>query len=216
MRLLILMLLLSTLAFTGKSVAQQLNCQLFCVTDIRMSPGLPGSLDITIWNGDTNGVNYPIVQLIDNNGDTVANDSGDFFFFVHISGVFLTHQLQTSLTSVPPGFTGTVLIRDPLHSVSCLLPFPCATVNLNEIDDAEISVFPNPSSEQIFVSFSEVTSTTDLQFDLLDMQGKKQKIEAIASNGFYEISVGHLNAGLYILRIDRGGEILHSKVLIQH
>ena len=103
--------------------AQTLNCNQICVTDIKID-SLTGEMLVTIYNGDSVHINYPIVQVIDQNGDTVGNPGGVFNFFVQLSGFVLVHNIPTSLTSLPSGFTATVLVSDPLWNVSCSFSYP--------------------------------------------------------------------------------------------
>src|SRR5215207_9977958 len=91
--------------------AQSLNCDSFCVVSI-VYDSVPGYLNVTIANNDTNFINYPIVQLIDANGDTVANEQKKFDFFGHLDHSEQTYRITTTLSSFPSNWNGIVRLED--------------------------------------------------------------------------------------------------------
>src|ERR1700733_14377760 len=66
---------------TNSKGFQNFNCDSFCVVSIVFDTTSHDSLYVTIANNDTNFINYPIVQLIDTAGDTVANAQGYYYSF---------------------------------------------------------------------------------------------------------------------------------------
>lgn len=103
--------------------AQTLNCNKFCVTNISLD-SVTGEMLVTIYNGDTVHVNYPTVQVIDMNGDTVGNPDGLYFFFAHLPGYNIVHSIPTTLTSLPAGFAATLLYTDQIWNVTCTFSYP--------------------------------------------------------------------------------------------
>ena len=102
---------------------QNLNCNEICVSNITLD-SITGEMLVTIYNGDTVHVNYPTVQVIDLNGDTVGNPDGLYFFFAHMPGYTIVHSIPTTLTSLPPGFAATVLYTDQIWNVTCTFNYP--------------------------------------------------------------------------------------------
>jgi len=67
----------------------------------------------------------------------------------------------------------------------------------------DISVFPNPATERVNVTFS-TESAEKINFKLMDMTGKVLNIDEFAHDGGdfqYSTSVNHLAKGMYILQI---------------
>ena len=114
---------------TTNSKAQfTLHCDSFCVTNIQMS-AQPGYLDVTIYNANAGHINYPTVKVCDANGDTIADDNNQFTFFAQLGGTSQTYLVPASVTSLPPNFTGTVLLTENIWDTTCFLPYPCTTLN---------------------------------------------------------------------------------------
>ncbi len=83
------------------------------------------------------------------------------------------------------------------------MDFPTAVTN---ISNSNISVFPNPASEQIFVSqeFSKLS--------IFDITGKL--VLNIDNNFNQNIDISSLSNGLYIVRINSDGNIYENKLQI--
>ena len=135
-------------AMSSASAQFNLDCNEFCVIDIEMDT-VPGYMNVTIHNGNFLHVNYPTIQIIDVNGDTVGNPDGLYFFFAHMGGDTVVHQIPTNLTSIPANFTATVLITDRIYDTTCVLYFPmfCSAPN------------PQPDCKHLTV--------TDIEFDTI-------------------------------------------------
>jgi hypothetical protein len=106
-----------------QSKAQNIDCNAICVFQIDVD-SITGDMEVIIYNGDTVNINYPIVQVIDANGDTIGNPGGTFTLFAHPAGDTVTHVISSTVTSLPAGFSGTVFITDGISNSSCLISFP--------------------------------------------------------------------------------------------
>lgn len=61
--------------------------------------------------------------------------------------------------------------------------------------------------ENLVVSFGENTCSTEVQVDLLDMQGRQLKTSSgLPQQGKYSLEVSELPAGVYLLRVKAGGK----------
>ncbi|MGL4599263.1 MAG: T9SS type A sorting domain-containing protein [Bacteroidia bacterium] len=67
---------------------------------------------------------------------------------------------------------------------------------------AEMSVFPNPANDLLFVNFT--AKNTMAQFDIMDVTGRVLKSETLATASQQVISLNGLPAGVYLLRINDG------------
>lgn len=87
-----------------------------------------------------------------------------------------------------------------------------SAMNVNSVSDIEganISVYPNPVTNQINVTFSGTNSTA--QFDLFDLQGRLLMSKRVASRE--QIDLGHLNIGMYFYNLVLGDETHTGKLI---
>lgn len=151
------------------------NCANLCVLNISNYDTITGEVDVTIYNADTNFINYPSVRLINTLGDTVGNISNLYFFFGHVPGDTLTHTIPTTLDSIPTGFTCTVLVEDNSSLDICSYAYPMScTVGVPEISGSNFSLYPNPCSEFINFNFRSPEGTKTL-ISLYDTNGRLVK-----------------------------------------
>ena len=124
MKKLIFALLILLTTYTAVQ-SQVLNCDTLCVSNVEFNT-TTGFIEVTLINNDTNQINYPVIQLIDMNGDTIGNPVGQFFLFAQLPGQTTVHEVPPTVPSLPFGFFGTVLITDPVWGISCSIPYPNA------------------------------------------------------------------------------------------
>ena len=119
---------ISALTFSAKA---QVYCGNFCVISINNIDTVGSNkLNVTIYNGDANAVNYPTIVVTNAIGDTVVNKYDYFYLFAHPSMDTLTQTLPTTLDSIPFGFTGTVYETDRSFGTTCSYPYPMLCTNL--------------------------------------------------------------------------------------
>ncbi len=104
-----------------------------------------------------------------------------------------------------------------VHVIDAVL-LPTATgVREMIIDKANVSVYPNPASEFVNVSF-EVDSETEISLELYDMLGKQVRIKKLGSvpKGYNiaEMSVSDIDSGMYLLIINTGNSQIANKVRV--
>src|ERR1043165_8574545 len=169
-----LLVLVSILFFAFSSGAQIMNCGNFCVLSITNVDSV--SMDVTIYNGDTNHVNYPTIVIVDALGDTIANKDNYFYFFAHPAGDTLTQTIPSEVDSVPSGFTGTVYLTDQVWDTTCAFSFPMScTVGINEYASISgLSIYPNPASDVINIRLPKHKNPA-AEISLFDMTGRKSK-----------------------------------------
>jgi hypothetical protein len=196
-------LLLLTLC--GK--AQSIDCDNMCVTNIAMNTE-GGLLDITIINGSTQ-INYPIVTVIVD-GDTVGNIGQQFFLFAHIPSQEVVHTIPTTLTSVPGGFTCTVTIEDSTTGEICVLEYPCLPNSIGKNDVGEVQLYPNPAADLLRIECDAHL----VQAEILDVTGSLVMSARLAQQR--TLSIAHLPAGTYFLRLQTAGGDAVLKSFVKH
>lgn len=196
------------------SRSQTINCTNFCVLDIAIDTA-HDELGVTIYNGDTNQVNYPTVVVTNAIGDTVGNINNTFYLFAQMAGDTVVHSIPTSLTSFPPGFTGTVYLTDQIWDITCSFSYPMAcTVGIDELASAEnMIVYPNPASGNITVRLNK-TDYENTVINMYDVTGKL--VRSYNTTGTSQIiNREGLQGGLYFITADTRNRRSTIKLIIK-
>lgn len=191
------------------------NCSMMCVLDITLDTA-NNEMVVVLFSGDTNQINYPTIQVIDNsNGDTVGNPQGIYYFFMQGQGT-MVHNISTTLTTIPPGFTATVLVTDQVWDTTCYFQYPMSCpMNVQEQDHHErFEVYPNPASDFISISLPSVYSGK-IEVHITNMLGEVFAGTLNASNGRIELSVKDLAAGVYFVTVIAGEERYIQRIVRQ-
>jgi hypothetical protein len=209
------LLLLSALLFlftTSKS--QNLNCANFCVLNIAIDT-VQDELNVKIYNGDSNFINYPIVVVTDALGDTVGNINNQFYFFGQNSGDTVIHVIPTTLDSLPSGFTGSVYLTDGLWDTTCMFSYPMTcSVGIHELAYSNsISVYPNPATDNFTVESNKLQNSNAV-ISIYDVTGKLIRSYSTSNNKLI-INREGLESGLYFISIVSEEKMLRSKVVMK-
>lgn len=84
-----------------------------------------------------------------------------------------------------------------------------STTGIEDFDEFDIQVFPNPVSEVVWIN-----STKDAKATLVDISGKTMIVKQVQS-GVHSLYVKELPAGVYFLRMDYGSFQQTTKIIIQ-
>lgn len=207
-------LLLSSLFLTTILSAQTLNCGNFCVLGIDINSA-HDHLNVTIANNDTNAVNYPTVVVTDAAGDTVGNIHNDFYLFEQPAGDTIVHQITTSLTSFPPGFTGTVYLTDQVWDITCSFSYPmnCVTGINDPAASESFLVYPNPATDNFIVDLNALQHSTAL-VNITDVTGKTIRSFS-TSDTRLTINREGMQSGLYFITVNSNTKLLTKKLVIK-
>ena len=88
-------------------------------------------------------------------------------------------------------------------------------LNSNELNEASIKVYPNPSNGNVTISFSEILNL-DAKIEIIDLLGKKYEVNSYSQNSSNEIEIdlNNLAKGSYIIKIYKDNEIITKKLLL--
>ncbi|MEO6166924.1 MAG: T9SS type A sorting domain-containing protein [Chitinophagales bacterium] len=192
-------------------------CLLFLLPFLTKSQNLPqcDSLVITCCAFDSLGLNtisiyvanpsselfaYPGFVLLDNNLDTIAKETVNYF------GIGTWPQAHT-MTIVAPltlPFTGYLELHTLFYQeFACSFPFTIAdtTTTINEITaDKTIVVFPNPFVDELHIALAQYSVSSEVRLSIVDVMdrevytaNKKQLPATLSLNG--------MKPGIYFLRI---------------
>ncbi|MCU0423288.1 MAG: T9SS type A sorting domain-containing protein [Bacteroidia bacterium] len=131
-----------------------------------------------------------------------------------------TTTTNYTLTDINP-FTQTQVLYYRLKQVDFNGDFtysPVAIVNKNNLGLTSVTVYPNPMTETLNITFNTEESTAT-QIEVLDLQGRvlfTQEVETV--RGYNKIQVeqmASLTAGVYYAKITMGGETQTIKIVKQ-
>jgi hypothetical protein len=208
-------LLITLLAIAFKfSSAQTINCTGMCVLGMTLDTALD-NLHVTIYNGDTNHVNYPTVVVTNATGDTVGNINNTFYFFAHPAGDTVTHVIPSTLTSLPSNFTGTVYFTDQIWDITCMFSYPMnCSVGINEYAARDgFSLYPNPARDQFSINLN-LQDITNAEIIIRDIMGKRINRYSVENNQML-INCADLNSGMYFISVISKEKSFTKKLVIK-
>lgn len=188
-------------AMTVGAFAQPVaDCSLMCVLNITLDTA-NNEMEVTLFSGDTNHINYPTIQVIDSNGDTVGNPAGTFVFFAQLQGT-MTHEIPTTLTSLPQPFNCTVLVTDQVWDTTCYLTYPvnCPMNILSPDEHKAFEVYPNPANDVLTIMLPGNYSGK-AKVGLSNMLGEVFSGTMVAHNGKIDLDVNDLACGVYFVTV---------------
>jgi hypothetical protein len=172
---------------------------LYCVDSVWYDTINPGMINVRIFNGDINHINYPTVRIIAPNGDTISNKNNIFGFFAQLGN---TYQVYTDTITVQgiTDFSGySFLMTDNLSDTSAVIQL-CSALSVDEWDVKAVSIYPNPARNIVHL-FSH--NEKSLPMNLYDISGRFIR-ELMIANGDNVIDISQLPAGMYFLRGEKG------------
>ncbi len=146
--------------------------------------------------------------------EDIMVDSGDVVTYIipdpmdncAIDSIEMTEGLPSG-SVFPEGETKvSYMATDASGNIACC-SFFVHVGTTTSTDDQEIlnqiQVFPNPATDQVFISLPEQISKT-VSLSVFDALGKARKIEAMLRGGISSLDVAQLPAGIYFLQIRSG------------
>jgi hypothetical protein len=117
------------------------------------------------------------------------------------NGTAANRRLKTHLD---PGNTGLLVLNGSSN--------PCSLASISENNPLNaISVYPNPTSDVLFVDLSEISDETVME--LYDITGKLLQKSTVISGGMETLSLQSFSPGIYQLRlINKGAETIQRIV----
>ncbi|MCB0807298.1 MAG: T9SS type A sorting domain-containing protein [Bacteroidales bacterium] len=205
-----------TLLFLGTTLlitAQNPNyCDSLFIKCCTYDSVMPNSLTIYAANHSPVLFNYPGFILIDENSDTIAKETVNYF---GIGTGYQPHTLQY-VNPLELPFEGELLLFGYFYdSLLCQFPFSIADTVISEIRERPsggIILWPNPVSDRLFIK--NIPGNAE-KIQVLSLDGKAVLTSPILYplNG---ISMQEIeNRGLYLIQIlDRMGEVVYADKII--
>jgi hypothetical protein len=176
------------------------NCSMMCVLNITLDT-VNNEMEVTLFNGDTNQINYPTIQVIDMNGDTVGNAAGTFTLFAQGQGT-ITHEIPTTLTVLPQPFICTVLVTDQIWDTTCTFSYPMSCpMNIQDSETRDVfAVYPNPAIDLLTINLPK-GKTGKVDLSITNTLGEVFRGPVLAQNGKIELQVDDLACGMYFITV---------------
>lgn len=80
-------------------------------------------------------------------------------------------------------------------------------------ENVMVKLYPNPSTDMLYVSFSDISSLSNINLELYNMTGAKVAEKAV-TEATSSLNISSFAAGTYLLNIVKDGAILDNKVVI--
>lgn len=179
---------------------------------------------------NTNDVLFLGINFSNTDGEVVSFENNYGLHFPNVSGIDGGGNEIVSLFQVI-AFPSIILIAPdrsipkqdiwPLSSVNIIDELlssgvdtiSCPYAAISHLENAsQFQIFPNPVKD--YLNISNFSNEENLTIDLFDFLGKKVITQNTSRFNKKAINVSHLNSGIYLLRISKPGEILHSEKII--
>ena len=169
------------------------NFDLICVDSVWYDTLDPTFINVRIFNGDVNHLNYPSVQIVSPLGDTIGNPSNNVTFFAHGGNIMQVYQ-DTITEQGITDFSGYTFLMSEGFGDTTVAIYNCSTLSVNDADAGQLSIFPNPVHDVLHLRLIGKNG----KLELFNMAGQKCLDKTISAGE--SISVGHLSPGIYFGR----------------
>jgi hypothetical protein len=90
----------------------------------------------------------------------------------------------------------------------------CASSTVDEKSEG-IFIFPNPTSEIINIELEDGIIANQKMIQFIDLQGRKYFMPFSNTSKGYQVNVGHLPKGMYLLKFNTTSQSIYKKIIIQ-
>ncbi|HLP49388.1 MAG TPA: T9SS type A sorting domain-containing protein [Chitinophagales bacterium] len=149
------------------------------------------------------------------NGAVMLTATGDFTFTWYpyeftSSGISIAHVPATTTVSVQ-GVSAEGCIATDTFTI---VVESCDTTGINDLENARISVFPNPATDRFVVQVENGFEST-AELNLFASDGKLVAQQAILTGTIKtEIDCSQFASGIYMLRLSSNGHNYYRKVMV--
>lgn len=91
---------------------------------------------------------------------------------------------------------------------------PLVKNSTSKISTRDMTVYPNPAQDELFVQFAGLDLTSPVNVQLFDMTGRRQLVQEInAPTNLIPINIGDLENGMYIILLEQNGAFLTDRIV---
>lgn len=191
-----------------------IDYSLVCVDSIWYDPLDSNFVYISIFNGNMNHLNYPSVQVVNPaNNDTIVNPTNFVNFFAQLGNTFQTYHDTITIPGITNFNNYTFLIREFFGDSTAVIGW-CNTTGINETVKNNLTIFPNPVSDQLFIK-SDKPFSKNYSSEVYNVTGEKVKSVELSPQQINGIDVSKLTSGLYVVMITDGNSVIPFKFIKQ-
>ncbi len=184
---------------------------LVCVDSVWYDTLNPIYINVRIFNGNFAHMNYPSVQIVSPQGDTISNKIGWVNFFAHMGNGLQTYQDTITQFGITD-FSQYHFLMSESFSDTTVEIFWCLTSDITDPYETHLGIYPNPTSGSIHLMQIRDGETATLQ--IFDSNGRLcQTTKVTSANN--EIDLEKFSSGIYFLRMTSKSGVRIGKVIKQ-
>ena len=184
---------------------------LVCVDSVWYDTLNPTYINVRIFNGNFAHMNYPSVQIVSPQGDTISNKSGWVNFFAHLGNGLQTYQDTITEFGITDFSQYHFLMSESFNDTTVEI-FWCLTNNISDADETHLGIYPNPATGSIHLMQIANGETATLQ--IFDSNGRLCHTSKVTADN-NEIDLEKLSSGIYFLRMTSKSGVRIGKVIKQ-
>src|SRR6185436_9803731 len=138
------------LKFDSPFFSSTLDYSLVCVDSVWYD-SIPGLIHVRVFNGNLSHLNYPSVQIVAPNLDTISNPGNIVSFFAHLGNYYLEYIDTITVQGITSFANYTFLISEGLTDTTAVIHF-CEPVGIEEHGVIAFNIYPNPATNSVNIS----------------------------------------------------------------
>ena len=174
-----------------------INFDLVCVDSVWYEPGNPQLINVMVFNGDINHMNYPSVQIIDPMGDTIGNRNNNVDFFAHLGNYSLIYKDTITVQGITDFSGYTFVMNEGFGDTSAVINF-CSVLSIPE-HEIDVRIYPNPATD--FLVLENLPGRRGLHAEIYNSEGRLCRRFSLETDAVARIALDDLSPGLYFLRL---------------
>ena len=174
-----------------------IDYSLVCVDSVWYDPNNPQLINVSIFNGNVWHMNYPSVQIVSPQNDTIGNPSNLVNFFAHLGNSFQTYSDTIAISGITDFSNYTFLMSEGFGDTSVAITW-CNPTSLSEEQTPEFSLYPNPVNDKLYLNFFGLKN--QYSWAIVNTVGQIVK-EGKGFSSELIIPVMFLSEGVYIIRL---------------
>jgi hypothetical protein len=186
------------MSFETPLFSGNIDFNLVCVDSVWYEPTDSSFINIRIFNGNFDHMNYPTVQIISPNGDTISNRNNMFSFFAHLGNHTLIYTDSITVPGITDFSSYTFLMNDGLITTSGVIDF-CLLNNISNNIKDPVMVYPNPFHEVLTIDRLDMNKNYSIM--LFGIDGKIVFHETVSGKNIYNVRLDDMSKGIYILKL---------------
>ncbi len=175
-----------------------IDYNLICVTGVSYDSINPGLINVTVFNGNINHLNYPSVQIVSPAGDTISNVNNFVNFFAHGGNYYQTYTDTITVVGITDFSNYTFLISEGFGDTTVSIGW-CAATAISEKTQNDFSIYPNPAFN--FFIIKNNAFNKNYSIEIFSLQGNKVFASKLLNEPQNTIDVSGLASGLYFIRL---------------